>query len=425
MLSHAVTVEVTDELLREVKRIVKAEFLTGYQANHLEHSPQFHDPKFPTWGANKIDKTPFSAGQGPRLPEMSVFFDNTVFNDAISVGHILAIGDCLGDIYVTGKTRPRPSFYDYCLRPRENEIFGDYRLTVEILCGDPLKAGVLVFPNGIVESLLTVTRVANPEKNQKEETRVVHVTIMGLVDNCSLYLADGGPEEKLETDFSQSYEERKKTCWELLCKSSLLEQAGKTMFVHCTAGLGRTGHMIGTFEFVKNYAWIFETSNPMQIADRILDLVDDLRISRPALILNQMQMLDAIDNMVILYQYGLEKGYIQTEHVSQALSPDTRAIQTMLLPSIPEEKSIPTTPTFPEEKSVPTPTFPKKPKKKLPKETTQKQQTVSPPDNTTAVYGSGNPNLIFSGPPLVNTASQLAVEMPVAKSKKRFHCSVM
>jgi len=85
----------------------------------------------------------------------------------------------------------------------------------------------------------------------------------------------------------------------------------ENILIHCTAGAGRTGHLILTFELLKYYHEIFSSQDPVIISNKILEIVERIRQNRPALIATTEQFNEAIKNADILYRYALEKKYIQ------------------------------------------------------------------------------------------------------------------
>lgn len=308
-----------DQVIREAQKT----FVTGYQNNEKlgvaieidaalrarvrsldERLIQFKDDYF-TWDANRIEGTNFIAAQGPQdTKDMGVFVANTVFNARLPINHVVALGNCQS----YGYGHVFQNFYDYSIYERE-EVFGDYKSVIQKISGEPsFSESGQCMPNGIVQSRLQITP-ANGDVKQKPKQ--LNVTVIGLVDNTSLYLA-GGEKEIDQTSISswprflQSCEERKEVLWQLY-QISLREP----ILIHCTSGVGRTGHIILTLEILKNYDRLFVSNNPQIIAAGIHEILNRIRRNRPALVFVDEQFETAIRNAEILHQYALKKGYIQ------------------------------------------------------------------------------------------------------------------
>lgn len=135
----------TDQLLEQVIQAIKSpRFVPGYLANERLRETftsginpvlnlrirdpnrtflQYKDDYYPTWNANRIEGTHFSAGQGPQDAEsFSDFLTNTAFNKDLPIRHIIALGSTLAYYSSTYQ-----DFYDYCIKERE-EVFGKYRV---------------------------------------------------------------------------------------------------------------------------------------------------------------------------------------------------------------------------------------------------------------------------------------------------------
>jgi len=337
--------QVTDDLVKKVIEGVMSDFIWGHKL-YLDFGAS-HQPKddYYTWSANRIAGSKLSAGAGPKSRDnMSDFLANTVFNPQIPVKHIVAFGSCLAE-----DASLRKDFFDYAIRERV-EAFGDYRVNIQRISGEPeFNDEGQVLPCGIIQSLLTVTRLG---EDGKSETRELSVTVFDVPDNNSLYLGGGQREIDERTppvNFLQSCDVRKEVLWQLARISSK-----ERMFVHCAAGYGRTGHFIAMVEMLKNYRRIFGSFDPDAIIQNIRSMVERIRKNRPWLLLVPEQLQNAILNTVIIYRYALEKGYVDQNVQSNTAAMLARL--TMMSPqeSVSEEKQEASVQTDPVTPSTPT-----------------------------------------------------------------------
>ena len=182
-------------------------------------------------------------------------------------------------------------FFDYCLEPRINSSYGNYELTID---KDKLKGSYdtamsgQLSPKGIIQSPLLINR-----KENRERKRELNVTIIPISDNNTI---------NLKNDLDHSIKE---LLWKILRDSTK-----ENILLHCASGIGRTGHLILTLEILRNYKDIFEANNAEIASKKIHEIVTRMRKNRFCLIQVEEQFADAIRNAYILYQYGLEKGYI-------------------------------------------------------------------------------------------------------------------
>lgn len=84
---------------------------------------------------------------------------------------------------------------------------------------------------------------------------------------------------------------------------------GELTAVHCASGLGRTGQVLLTFEILKHYDEIYHSNKTKAEQNQmILGLLEELRKSRPGLVLTERQYTGAAKNAQSIYNYGMSLG---------------------------------------------------------------------------------------------------------------------
>jgi len=275
----------------------------------LDRFPQYIDDDF-NYNANKIIGTHFIAAGGPKSEsQLSEFIANTAFNKKCPVSDVVALG------FIFNKENA--DFYDYCTTPGEIKL-EKYDITVKKIKGGYSEAD----PSLILNSELQI------KDKESKSVKILNVTLIPLADNHSLHLS----EDKNDS--------LKELLWQCAEKSK-----DTNILVHCASGVGRTGHLILMLEIVKHYNELFVSNNPVTIAKKILELLTQMRETRPALVYKEEQFDEAIRNAELIVQYALKKHYIQPlvpdkfERVTPTLFSPSRKT-TILLPE-PEPKRRP------------------------------------------------------------------------------------
>jgi protein tyrosine phosphatase len=284
-------------LMEDVLEIAKKTFKPGIAIRkelnakyEIDPSLEVKDEFFQKYDAHRITGTHFIAGEGPSESEMANFIKHTAFNEKISIQRIIAIGDCLST-----SAMDYQDFFDYCSGDVKGEAeykFDSYSLKIKRESGNVIKAlaSSQIMPRGIVQSTLSIT----DEKNAESGNKVLKVTIIPIEDMRSLNLDT--------TNDLHAAEKRKEILWDLFQASK-----NENIFIHCQAGLGRTGHLILTFAILQEYDEIFANKQPELIAKKIHEVLNRIREKRPALVFNQDQFTTAIRNAKTLHEFGMRK----------------------------------------------------------------------------------------------------------------------
>lgn len=242
----------------------------------------FKDNRFKR-NAHWLPETNYIASTGPSIDkEIPAFLEDTVYNPYRPIHQVVALGHCLAYNDYTYR-----DFYDYCLKERL-EHFGPYHVRIKRSSGGS-KTTVSehqIYPKKLVQSRLMIT----PDDSTGSRPDRLNVTLISLRDGCALDLSDAKRAPL------------KEVLWQLFLKS-----LNEPILVHCTAGEGRTGHLILTLEILRFYTFVFSGKDASKSAAQIHDILNDMRTARPALVHNEKQFEMAIRNAGILYQYGLQK----------------------------------------------------------------------------------------------------------------------
>lgn len=272
----------------------------GYQKNEELRSRIFYEPEFAaqarlfkyrkTWiakrddgfeyDANQIPGSHLIAGAGPRTwGMMRGFIRDIAFNPKLPIRNIVALGHC-----AAREPETFCDFYNYCLAPGV-EYYGDYRVEAALVSGNVHTSPYSnqIFPEKAVTTTLKISDVV------QGQSREVSVTVISQHDNLPITLDD----------------ELREKIWQLHLLS-----LHEPVFVHCAAGVGRTGHFILMLEILKNYDDIF--SDIHQAATKIHQLLVNMRDVRPGLVITRDQYIGAIRNAVSIHTFALEHGYLPT-----------------------------------------------------------------------------------------------------------------
>lgn len=252
--------------------------------------PQFKDAAF-TYNANSLKNSNFIAMKGPQTKEeVEEFIANTVYNKNINIRHVVALGTAVG--YQPERDIIHQDFHDYCLKPRTT-MFGKYQVEIRHVSGSLDEKHRLPLTEIVSPLIRSQLVIVDKENKASVSETILDVTIIKLMDNFSINLT------------SDKDDVLKELFWQLSQKP-----ATENMGVHCTSGVGRTGHIILMIEILKHYDQIFSSHNPIIIAQNIHQLLEQLRETRPALVLQERQFADAIRNAYLIHEYALKKAYI-------------------------------------------------------------------------------------------------------------------
>ncbi len=233
--------------------------------------------------AHWLHDTNFVAASGPRSEaEMANFITDTIYNQYCPINQVIALGHCLAYTQQTYQ-----DFHDYIIKERQ-AVFGQYHVNIKRLSGNATttESAHQVFPYGVLHSQLQI-KAAN---STKEYTETLNVTLIALDDNQAIDLRN------------KKFEPLKK-----ILLQHFLQSLKTPVLVHCAFGLGRTGHLILMFEILKYHTHIFaEDSNPIAAAAKIQHILNEMRASRPGLVLTEQQFECAIRNAKILHVFALE-----------------------------------------------------------------------------------------------------------------------
>jgi hypothetical protein len=265
----------------------------------------YQDECFPLYCANWVKGKNYIAMSGAKSSEsVAVLMHSLLFSDTMKdkpqVTTIIALGNCTQPVERYSSSN-RMDFYNYCYdeselsklnvisvrksfsvaTKKQEDKSQDFQYQISVT--NQTASFHYTGKSGFVLSELKVL------------DKKLEVLLIGLQDGYSL---DLGIE-------SQETEQLKELLWKISQKPST-----EAVAVHCAAGVGRTGHIILTLEIIKNHQRIFASDNPVAIANEIEAIVNNMRLTRPALVYSLEQYFTAIENADILYQYALDKKYV-------------------------------------------------------------------------------------------------------------------
>lgn len=281
----------------------------------IASSFQYKDDDFPSYPANKIPDSQLIAAVGPSKGQVARLFQNTVFNKTHPVKEIISLGYSLSN---SSNMEKQCDFYEYFSVANTQEEFYSrspeasnsdvvYRVISTDITGKMVSSqkDPSYFPEDIIVSTLTIMDSDTNNEKGQPAIKSLHVTLYPIQDSGWIDLNDKISPHSFDKSILPA-EKRKKILWDLF-KKSLTEP----VLIHCKAGLGRTGHLVLTFELLKHYHEITQSHNPQLIANEILKVLDRIRLARPGLVSSIEQFTYAIRNADSLYRFALEMKYIQ------------------------------------------------------------------------------------------------------------------
>jgi len=242
------------------------------------------DPHFHNYDANWLANSNFIALHGPTEFNAARCFYNLLFSEAArkkpKVTTIIGLGSCLKEGY--------QDFFNYSLDDRteeekqitpckelqiEDERFQlAYQLNIQntyVSPGYNLETKDKDFPEGFATSQLTIT-------NTKD------ITLSHNLKALLIAVKDGGCIKLNGND--DDTKKLKENLWQISQEVDLTAVA-----VHCTMGVGRTGHLILMLELLKNYKEVFSSQNVETINNNIDAIVTRMRTNRIPLIHSEQQ----------------------------------------------------------------------------------------------------------------------------------------
>ena len=256
---------------------------------------EYKDKDYPNYNANHILDGKCVAAAGPTgISSLQQFFEEVILNPGKPIKQIIALGH---ELTTESDKFFKQDYYDYCVSERVNQQIGPYQLTVERISGNPQfdENRHSCFPNGTIQSRLTIHRDADETNHLPAITQQVDVTLFDIVDNTPLKL------EHVSTP-RHIYSHKTEILWNLYEKSQ-----HEPVLIHCAAGVGRTGQQLLTFELVKHHDQVFNSNDPVIIGNNICHMLEEIRKHRPAAVNTLAQFKEAIRNADILFHYGLDK----------------------------------------------------------------------------------------------------------------------
>lgn len=263
--------------LNEVINKIKKDFIEGPAYSRQHKKIKDHTFIRPS---NTIPDTHFFAAAGPKNEEDLInFFKDTLFREP-PISCIVALGNRLSE---TDTCHKGIDFLNYYMKESSYDI-GSYHVSREYLGGRFRQKNEESRPDVYAESELTVS--------DGKENKSIKVIGVELKDGTCI-------------DLNNDHDDRKK---EILWKIFRLSVEGQ-VYVHCKHGHGRTGHLILTMEILNQYSRVFLHDDPDYVAERIREILDNMRQQRPGLVHTEKQMTMAITNAITLSSYAREKGY--------------------------------------------------------------------------------------------------------------------
>lgn len=285
---------------KEINGALEKAYTNG-DRKYVYQKSRYFQPKeslFPSYDACAIKGTSFVVTAGPQDAKEVAMLLRLIQQEGIN--EVIVLGREIGIDYAPGS-----EFVDYFTgEKRKKEKYDDFEFSIERISGQVETSGNFHVPHGILQSCLTLPN------DFKVNVAFYSLPDMRFIDFDVKHIRGTKywPNREDGVPFQQSTEERKEFFWQQFQKYL----QGKKILVHCSAGLGRSGHVVFMFEILKHYHEIFiDNNDPQKAANLIHDILKRVRENRPALVFTQDQFMKAIENAHQLRAYALEKKYIQ------------------------------------------------------------------------------------------------------------------
>lgn len=247
------------------------------------------DTRFTNYHANRVREDRIILGEGPyQAPaynNLDRFIENVLLNDDANIQQIIALGAPF-DI-----DKQRQSFSPYFTERQRLMVSNGTLIATQL--PSPIY--------GIGEYSLTATQTT-PAAAQRDKTKTIRVThFEQMADMQTLNLAS----PQLIARVLQLY---------------LRTQEANT-FIHCSAGLGRSGVFAMAFALIDEHATIMSVASDDAKAERVIGIWNELSEARPGVVQNKAQLENALElaDAVIALKAQLEHDEQTAENYLQAL----------------------------------------------------------------------------------------------------------
>lgn len=291
-----------DNLVRKLDGNLKKHIRTiDICASTGDFIPQFNDETFHSYNANVIPKSNLVPAAGPKTnEEVATFFASL---KGAAVRNIVAIG------FQLSCGRKAIDFQDY-MAPRNKSQDNTVKYVSKTSNPGSPPFYILATYQSVEDPFVTVEY--NKERNSRDGKPFKSIVKLNYVDNLDSKNSEEFEVEILFLPLADNKGLDLEFCSDEL-KDFYLEyyqiSLTKPMIVHCASGVGRTGHYIFTITVLQLMIQldIFSLS-AQQLAEKYVELIKQIRQTRPGLVWNKEQFEMAIHNAHFLFEYALEKG---------------------------------------------------------------------------------------------------------------------